>query len=73
MTADRLNPFDDEEGIFLVLRNARGQFSLWPEFAPTPAGWSAVFGPTGREACCAFVNDNWTGGLRPLAADPTAS
>ena len=27
------NPFDDEDGSFLVVRNDEGQYSLWPEFA----------------------------------------
>jgi hypothetical protein len=33
-----VNPFDDEEGNFLVLINAEEQFSLWPSFIDIPAG-----------------------------------
>jgi MbtH protein len=33
------NPFDDNDGTFLVLVNAEGQHSLWPSFAPVPPGW----------------------------------
>lgn len=25
------NPFDDPQGAFYILRNAQGQFSLWPQ------------------------------------------
>ncbi|MEU6753945.1 MbtH family protein, partial [Spirillospora sp. NPDC046719] len=34
------NPFDDPDGTFLVLVNAEGQHSLWPEFADVPSGWT---------------------------------
>jgi uncharacterized protein YbdZ (MbtH family) len=58
------NPFDDPEGRFLVLVNDEGQHSLWPSFADVPAGWTTVFGEDGREACLAYVEENWTD-LRP--------
>ncbi|ATE56117.1 MULTISPECIES: MbtH family protein [Actinosynnema] len=60
------NPFDDAEGVFHVLVNAEGQHSLWPAFAEVPAGWDPVFGPGGREACVAYVEENWTD-LRPVS------
>lgn len=42
------NPFDDESYQFTVLRNGSGQYSLWPEFAPQPAGWQWQHGPAPR-------------------------
>ena len=33
------NPFDDPQGAFYILRNAQGQFSLWPQQCVLPAGW----------------------------------
>ena len=63
------NPFDDEDGTFVVLANDEEQHSLWPTFAETPEGWRCVFGgPDGttRAACLAYVEDNWTD-LRPLS------
>jgi MbtH protein len=65
MMVERMNPFDDEQGIFVVLVNGAGQFSLWPEFAPIPSGWSVAFGPDSRAACIACVEDRWAGVLRP--------
>jgi MbtH protein len=60
------NPFDDENGEFLVLINDEGQYSLWPTFADIPAGWTAV-GPRGRrEECLAYIEENWTD-MRPLS------
>ena len=41
------NPFENENGEFIVLVNHEGQYSLWPTFKEIPAGWSAV-GPKGK-------------------------
>jgi MbtH protein len=61
-----MNPFDDEAGEFFVLRNDEGQHSLWPSFAAVPAGWISVFGVATREACLAYINENWTD-IRPAS------
>ncbi|KUO05287.1 MbtH family protein [Streptomyces sp. NPDC008086] len=58
------NPFDDDSGVFRVLVNDEGQHSLWPDFAPIPAGWSSVHGPAAREACLEYVERHWTD-MRP--------
>ncbi len=60
------NPFDDEEGTFLVLVNDEGQHSLWLASHPVPAGWQTVFGPDARQRCLAHVEENWTD-LRPAS------
>jgi MbtH protein len=53
------NPFDDENGTFLVLVNDEGQHSLWPTFAEVPPGWKSVHGPDVRQSCLDFVEANW--------------
>lgn len=58
------NPFDDENGTFYALVNDEGQYSLWPEFVPVPAGWSIEHGPGDRAGCLAHVERNWTD-MRP--------
>jgi len=61
------NPFEDNEdktGVFLILVNAEGQHSLWPQFAAVPAGWNCAFGPDSRQACLDYVEENWTD-MRP--------
>lgn len=58
------NPFDDEQGVFLVVVNQENQHALWPESHDVPAGWRRVFGPDGRRDCLDFVESNWTD-LRP--------
>jgi hypothetical protein len=32
------NPFEDENGTYVVLINDEGQYSLWPNFIDLPAG-----------------------------------
>lgn len=60
------NPFDDVDGTFLVLVNDEQQHSLWPQFAPVPRGWTAVFGPSGHAQCLEYVEQNWTD-MRPAS------
>jgi MbtH protein len=58
------NPFDDEDGQFYVVVNDEDQYSLWPTFAPVPAGWRIVFGAGSRPDCIAHVEAHWTD-MRP--------
>ncbi|MGB3439752.1 MAG: MbtH family protein [Actinophytocola sp.] len=58
------NPFDDENGVFLVLVNDENQHSLWPQFVDVPNGWRTVHGPGNRQECLDYVDANWTD-LRP--------
>jgi MbtH protein len=59
------NPFDDNDGTFLVLVNDEGQHSLWPDFADVPVGWDRVHAGT-REECLAYVEEYWTD-MRPAS------
>ena len=34
------NPFEDENGVYHVLINDEGQYSLWPSFKDVPQGWT---------------------------------
>jgi MbtH protein len=58
------NPFEDQDGTYLVLVNAERQHSLWPAAIDVPAGWTVNFGPGGRPACLDHVEANWTD-MRP--------
>lgn len=60
------NPFDDENGVFLVLVNDEEQHCLWPVSCPVPAGWRAVFGGDTRNDCLRYIEAHWTD-LRPLS------
>jgi MbtH protein len=59
-----MNPFDNAGGVFVVLVNGEGQYSLWPSSSEVPHGWRAVYGQDTREACLAYVEENWTD-MRP--------
>lgn len=71
------NPFDDDDGTFLVLANDEEQHSLWPTFAEVPAGWRVVFGEASRADCLDYVERHWPD-IRPkslrdrLAQDATS-
>ena len=58
------NPFENNDADYQVLKNAEGQYSLWPLLNDVPAGWETVFGPGSRQACLDYVEENWTD-MRP--------
>ena len=60
------NPFENEAGEYLVLINEEGQHSLWPATIVIPTGWLEVGTRGQREACLAWINENWTN-MRPLS------
>ncbi len=53
------NPFEDKDGVFHVLVNDEGQYSLWPHFCEVPEGWNVGFGPDKRPACANYIEHNW--------------
>ena len=53
------NPFDDEDGTFVVLVNDEEQHSLWPSFADVPTGWRVAYGDAARDECLDYVEQNW--------------
>jgi MbtH protein len=58
------NPFDDDNGEFLVLMNDEGQYSLWPTFRDVPSGWTAVGAQRSRKECLDYIEQHWTD-MRP--------
>jgi MbtH protein len=58
------NPFEDEDSRYFALTNDEGQYSLWPAFAAVPDGWSVAHGEDTRQACLAYVEENWAD-MRP--------
>ncbi|MEW1636967.1 MbtH family protein [Streptomyces sp. NPDC093801] len=58
------NPFEDPTATYVVLVNDEGQHSLWPTFSEVPAGWTVVFGESGRQECLDFIEASWTD-MRP--------
>lgn len=60
------NPFDNEDGTFLVLVNHENQHSLWPADLALPGGWTIAHGADTRAACLDYVEQHWTD-LRPAS------
>lgn len=58
------NPFEDSDGVYVVLVNDEGQHSLWPEAIDVPDGWQVAHDPDSREACLNWIEQHWTD-LRP--------
>jgi MbtH protein len=58
------NPFEDEDGSYLVLVNDEAQYSLWPAFVESPTGWRTTHGPDRRQACMAYIEQHWSD-MRP--------
>jgi MbtH protein len=58
------NPFDDEDGSFLVVVNDEGQYSLWPTFREVPSGWTVVREADTRTASLDYIKEQWTD-MRP--------
>ena len=58
------NPFEDPEGTYMVLVNDEGQHSLWPAFVAVPDGWRVAHDRDTRDACLAYIEENWTD-MRP--------
>ncbi len=54
------NPFDAPEGTFHVLVNHEGQYSLWPDFAEVPSGWTTVLESVPRATALSHIEEAWT-------------
>lgn len=57
---------DTEEELFLVVRNAEEQYSIWPADRPIPAGWEKDGEPMPKDACLEHIRVTWTD-MRPLS------
>jgi MbtH protein len=61
---------DSEKGLsmdgdsFVALKNAEGQYSLWPAGHAVPEGWSVEGGPASKAECAALIESRWTD-MRP--------
>lgn len=53
------NPFENENGQYLVLVNHETQYSLWPSFREVPAGWNIAVSVRSREECLAWIEAHW--------------
>jgi uncharacterized protein YbdZ (MbtH family) len=54
------SPFDDEHGVFHVLRNDSGEFSFWPARLTVPVGWDVVLSSAPAHRAEEYVRRHWT-------------
>ena len=54
------------EPMFLVVRNAEEQYSIWPAGRDVPAGWDPDGTVGTKDACLAHIAEVWTD-MRPLS------
>ncbi|MCX5386216.1 MbtH family NRPS accessory protein [Streptomyces sp. NBC_00083] len=60
------HPFEDEEGVHLVLVDSEEQYSLWPVSRGVPTGWPVAHHADTRTDCLAHVAAHWSD-LRPAS------
>jgi MbtH protein len=56
----------EDDTVYVVVRNHEEQYSIWPEWRDLPSGWQAV-GKTGSKTeCLDYITEVWTD-MRPLS------
>ncbi|MDK2125423.1 MbtH family NRPS accessory protein [Parachitinimonas caeni] len=56
-TNDERDPFEH----YLVVRNAKGDHSIWPSVKTLPAGWDPLDMKGSRAECLSWIEQNWSG------------
>jgi MbtH protein len=63
------NPMSSEEsegtGIYQVVINEQGQYSIWPAGRVPPPGWKTEVKSGPKAECLAYIEEVWTD-MRPL-------
>jgi MbtH protein len=60
-----------QEGVYEVVVNQQGQYSIWPINKIVPNGWSTVGKQGSKESCLTFIGEAWTD-MRPLSLRASA-
>lgn len=53
------NPFENDQGSFVVLVNEESQYSLWPAVIAIPEGWTKEHGPEVKSNCLEYIENHW--------------
>ena len=60
-----------QEGVYEVVVNQLGQYSIWPINKIVPNGWSTVGKQGAKESCLAFIGEAWID-MRPRSLQACA-
>ena len=55
---------DQDDGIYEVVVNGEGQYSIWPSEKTLPLGWEKVGKQGTKIACLEYIDQTWTD-MRP--------
>lgn len=55
---------DTNQPLYFVVKNVEEQYSIWPDYKPTPAGWIVVNNPAPKAQCLTYIQEQWTD-MRP--------
>ncbi|MEN3752450.1 MbtH family NRPS accessory protein [Mangrovibacter sp. SLW1] len=53
------NPFDNPQGLFLILCNAQQQYCLWPQQCVLPQGWHVACNAQTQADCDTWLRAQW--------------
>jgi MbtH protein len=56
----------EDTTIYNVVINHEEQYSIWPAYRETPAGWTAVGKSGSKDECLTYIDQVWTD-MRPLS------
>lgn len=56
-----------EHPLWFAVRNAEGQYSLWRNHLPIPAGWEPVHQAATEAECLEYIDRTWTD-IRPISS-----
>jgi MbtH protein len=62
-----MSAFDSDDIEYVVLKNDKGEYALWPAFKELPPGWHDTGQRGTKEECCAYVDKVWYVGPRRTA------
>jgi uncharacterized protein YbdZ (MbtH family) len=54
------NPFENRNGTYFVLTNAKNQHSIWPSFMDVPPGWKVLYGEANYVPCVEYIDTHWS-------------
>ncbi|WP_018544614.1 MbtH family NRPS accessory protein [Streptomyces sp. LaPpAH-108] len=57
----------EERHDWYAVRNAEGQYSVWQNHMPVPAGWAPVHRAHTKEDCLEYIGRTWTD-IRPVSS-----